>query len=46
MAKGVQLHKPDLGPFVMTTQPVIHNWTSRPPGVFVRKVITAARATY
>ncbi len=46
VAKGVQFNKPDLGPFVKATQPVIDKWTSGPQGDFVRKVITAARATY
>jgi TRAP-type transport system periplasmic protein len=46
IAKGVQFNKPDLGPFVKATQPVIDKWTSGPQGDFVRKVISAARAAH
>ena len=43
-AKGIQLNRPDLAPFVKATEPVVEKWTSGPQGEFVRKVVAAARA--
>jgi TRAP-type C4-dicarboxylate transport system substrate-binding protein len=42
-AKGIEINKPDLGPFQKATESVIEKWANGPQGPFVRKVVAAAR---
>lgn len=43
-AKGIQINRPELAPFIKATQPVVDKWSAGPQGDFVKKVVAAARA--
>jgi tripartite ATP-independent transporter DctP family solute receptor len=44
-AKGIQINRPELAPFVKATESVVGKWVAGPQGEFVRKVVAAARAS-